>query len=98
MMKWISVIALQILVWIFYQLLPESARYLVAAGEKDRALHILQKAAKINKSSLPKGRLTVAHSVRSHTYTASILNLKANHKATVKQDDIVFHKNGSLYD
>nr|XP_022345747.1 putative transporter SVOPL isoform X3 [Crassostrea virginica] len=50
------------LICVLIKLLPESARYLVAAGEKDRALHILQKAAKINKSSLPKGRLTVAHS------------------------------------
>lgn len=46
------------------QLLPESARYLVAAGEKDRALSVLQKAAKINKASLPKGTLTVSKSVR----------------------------------
>lgn len=33
---------------------------------------------------------------KSHIHC--LYNLKANHKATVKQDDIVFHKNGSLYD
>lgn len=50
------------LICILLKLLPESARYLVAAGEKDRALSVLQKAAKINKASLPKGTLTVSKS------------------------------------
>ncbi|KAL5016323.1 hypothetical protein ScPMuIL_005912 [Solemya velum] len=37
--------------------LPESARFLVAAGEKEKALETLEKAAKINKATLPKGEL-----------------------------------------
>ncbi|XP_061197259.1 putative transporter SVOPL isoform X1 [Saccostrea echinata] len=49
------------LICILLKLLPESARYLVAAGEKEKALCILQKAAKLNKSKLPSGRLTVSH-------------------------------------
>ncbi|CAG2253827.1 unnamed protein product [Mytilus edulis] len=41
----------------FKHFLPESARYLVAAGDKDGAIKILQKAAKVNRASLPEGSL-----------------------------------------
>lgn len=49
------------LICVLLKLLPESARYLVAAGEKDKALSVLQKAAKLNKSNLPSGRLVSSH-------------------------------------
>lgn len=37
--------------------LPESARYLVAAGHQDQAMHVLQRAAKWNGRKLPVGTL-----------------------------------------
>ncbi|XP_041349044.1 putative transporter SVOPL isoform X2 [Gigantopelta aegis] len=37
--------------------IPESARYLVATGQYDKALRNLNYAAKVNKSKLPEGRL-----------------------------------------
>ncbi|XP_076108162.1 putative transporter SVOPL isoform X1 [Mytilus galloprovincialis] len=42
---------------VILKFLPESARYLVAAGDKDGAIKILQKAAKVNRASLPEGSL-----------------------------------------
>lgn len=38
--------------------MPESARYLVAAGHKDKAEGILKAAAKMNKRRLPSGTLS----------------------------------------
>ncbi|CAI4232475.1 unnamed protein product [Auanema sp. JU1783] len=37
--------------------LPESPRYLIACGKEEKALEMLQKAAKDNRVQLPKGRL-----------------------------------------
>ena len=51
------------LVLLCFQYLPESARYLVAAGKKKEALTVLQKAAKMNRSTLPKGTLVDVHVV-----------------------------------
>lgn len=43
---------------IFLVLVPESTRYLVAAGRVEEASQILKRGARLNKSSLPEGRLT----------------------------------------
>lgn len=37
--------------------LPESARFLVAAGRKEEAIKVLEKAAKTNSATMPEGRL-----------------------------------------
>lgn len=42
---------------VFYPLVPESPRYLVAKGKEDEALEVLGKIARINQSSLPPGQL-----------------------------------------
>ncbi|KAL9981716.1 hypothetical protein ACROYT_G010458 [Oculina patagonica] len=39
--------------------LPESPRYLIAAGEKEKGLEVLQRMAKINGSKLPPGTLRI---------------------------------------
>ena len=49
----------------FLQFLPESARYLVAAGKSDEAMVILHQAAKLNRSSLPKGEIIDSATVSS---------------------------------
>ncbi|XP_035829523.1 putative transporter SVOPL [Aplysia californica] len=36
---------------------PESARFLLAAGKRDEAISLLEKAARVNKSRLPDGQL-----------------------------------------
>lgn len=40
-----------------FQFLPESARYLVAAGRQKEAYAMLKKAAEMNKNTLPAGTL-----------------------------------------
>ncbi|PAV75452.1 hypothetical protein WR25_23848 [Diploscapter pachys] len=42
--------------------LPESARYYIASGKSDKALAILQKAARENRCQLPSGTLVASHS------------------------------------
>ncbi|CAH3025025.1 unnamed protein product [Porites evermanni] len=39
--------------------LPESPRFLVAIGEKEKAMEVLQRMAKINKAKLPEGTLKI---------------------------------------
>ena len=40
-----------------FQWLPESPRYLIAAGEKEKGMEVLQRMAKMNKAKLPTGTL-----------------------------------------
>lgn len=46
-----------------FQFLPESARYLVAAGRKEDAMAVLKQAAKLNRKTLPKGNVVNVHIV-----------------------------------
>ena len=39
--------------------MPESPRYLIAAGEKEKGMEVLQRMAKINGSKLPPGTIRV---------------------------------------
>ena len=50
--------------WTLFQTLPESARFLVAAGRKEEAKTILEKASKTNGKTLPPGRLVQSVQVR----------------------------------
>lgn len=52
----ISAVPLAILL-LFYGIVPESPRYLAAKGETEKAFKILQQMAKVNRKSLPPGRL-----------------------------------------
>ncbi|XP_071094452.1 putative transporter SVOPL [Haliotis cracherodii] len=63
--RWLLVLsAIPIVMALFFLcFIPESARFLVAAGRHDEALAALQRAAKINKTSLPKGRLVQTEAV-----------------------------------
>lgn len=45
------------------QFIPESARFLTAAGYVDDAYKILQQAAKINNATLPEGKLVMSPDV-----------------------------------
>ncbi|KAK7481536.1 hypothetical protein BaRGS_00027185, partial [Batillaria attramentaria] len=58
--RWlVALTALPVIVAAFgMAFVPESARYLVAAGERERALSILQAAAKAKHTSLPPGTLS----------------------------------------
>ncbi|PAV89082.1 hypothetical protein WR25_08937 isoform B [Diploscapter pachys] len=47
--------------------LPESARYYIASGKSDKALAILQKAARENRCQLPSGTLVASHSNTAET-------------------------------
>lgn len=47
----------------FFKFIPESARYLSAAGRSDEAMKTLQDAAKLNKTELPPGKLEKAGEV-----------------------------------
>ena len=58
----------QLLGHLCFQYLPESARYLVAAGKKHDAMKILQKAAKMNRSTLPQGTVVDSHVVSTYIY------------------------------
>ncbi|KAK3084315.1 hypothetical protein FSP39_011490, partial [Pinctada imbricata] len=64
--RWLLVFsaAPSFIIVILLKWLPESARYLVAAGNKEDAMKILQKAAKINNKSLPEGRLIASVAAR----------------------------------
>ena len=52
-----------IMATVVFQRLPESARYLVAAGRSDEALTVLRQAAIMNNSKLPHGRLVQSKQV-----------------------------------
>ncbi|XP_013412719.1 putative transporter SVOPL [Lingula anatina] len=41
----------------FFYFIPESARYLMAAGDREKAMKILREAAKLNNAELPSGEL-----------------------------------------
>jgi len=43
--------------------LPESCRYYLASGEKEKAMRMLQRVAKTNKSEMPSGYLEDASEV-----------------------------------
>ena len=49
----------------FFQWLPESCRYYLAAGEKEKAARVLQRVAKNNKTEMPVGTLEDAIEVFS---------------------------------
>ncbi|ESO95523.1 hypothetical protein LOTGIDRAFT_160688 [Lottia gigantea] len=51
-------------VLIMGQTVPESARYLMAAGQTEEATKVLEKIAKENKTSLPKGHLVKSPEVQ----------------------------------
>ncbi|KAK3606569.1 hypothetical protein CHS0354_041539 [Potamilus streckersoni] len=53
-----SIPALCIVILLKY--IPESARYLVAAGRKEKAIPILESMARMNRSKLPPGDLTAS--------------------------------------
>ncbi|XP_045173106.2 putative transporter SVOPL isoform X2 [Mercenaria mercenaria] len=61
--RWLLVLSAipSFLIVILLKFLPESARYLVAAGRKDEAMKVLQKAAKMNRNSLPEGTVVNTH-------------------------------------
>ncbi|XP_060075851.1 putative transporter SVOPL [Ylistrum balloti] len=45
------------IICIVMKFLPESARYLVAAGRREEAIKVLEKAARTNSATIPEGRL-----------------------------------------
>ncbi|XP_052799993.1 putative transporter SVOPL [Mya arenaria] len=49
-----------LLIVVLLKYLPESARYLVAAGRKEEAHEVLAKAARLNRNSLPEGNIVNA--------------------------------------
>ncbi|XP_056133731.1 putative transporter SVOPL [Lampris incognitus] len=55
-------VAPSVLLLFLFKYIPESARYKVSAGNIQGALEILQKIARMNKASLPPGRLMEPHS------------------------------------
>ncbi|XP_052214568.1 putative transporter SVOPL isoform X12 [Dreissena polymorpha] len=58
--RWLMVLSAipSFLILILLKFLPESARYLVAAGREYEAQVVLEKAAKLNRNSLPAGTIT----------------------------------------
>ena len=48
------------------QWLPESCRYYLASGEKDKAMRMLQRVARTNKKDMPGGYLQDASEVRNN--------------------------------
>lgn len=50
-------VILELSVFTFFQFIPESARYNVSAGNVGAAVKTLQRIAKMNRASLPPGRL-----------------------------------------
>ncbi|KAJ8312993.1 hypothetical protein KUTeg_010366 [Tegillarca granosa] len=64
--RWLLVLSAvpSFIIIITLKFLPESARYLVAADRKKDAIKILEKAAKINKTSLPEGTLKHSRSIK----------------------------------
>lgn len=57
--RWLTAIAtLPVVIFIVLcKWLPESPRYLIAAGEKEKGLEVLQRMAELNKAKLPPGTL-----------------------------------------
>ena len=50
-----------------FQWLPESCRYYLAAGEKEKAIRMLQRVARVNKTEMPVGTLQDASEVSNET-------------------------------
>ncbi|WAR02619.1 SVOPL-like protein, partial [Mya arenaria] len=61
--SWASGTMFEIVIASIY--LPESARYLVAAGRKEEAHEVLAKAARLNRNSLPEGNIVNAPVIRN---------------------------------
>lgn len=53
---------------VFYPLVPESPRYLVAKGKADEALVVLRSVARINKKPLPVGQLYQENAIAAHDH------------------------------
>ncbi|OWF42245.1 putative transporter SVOPL [Mizuhopecten yessoensis] len=51
------------IICIVMKFLPESARYLVAAGRREEAIKVLEKAARTNSATIPEGRLVCSSPV-----------------------------------
>ena len=50
--------------------MPESPRYLIAAGEKEKGIEVLQQMAKVNKAKLPPGNLRI----ETEVFVSSLLD------------------------
>jgi len=56
--------------WLLFQLqaLPESLRYLLAAGQNEKAADVVRRMAVSNGKELPRGQLTTSAEVRIYRF------------------------------
>ncbi|KAI8483621.1 hypothetical protein Bbelb_387140 [Branchiostoma belcheri] len=81
-------------VLIFFKALPESVRFYMAAGKRVKALQVLERMARLNRATLPPGRLVKSSEAPRGTMKELF---KRKHLRTLIQDMILWCGAGALY-
>ncbi|CAH1253764.1 putative transporter SVOPL [Branchiostoma lanceolatum] len=81
-------------VLVFFKALPESVRYYMAAGKRIKALQVLERMARLNRTTLPPGKLVKSSEAPRGTMKELF---KRKHLRTLIQDIILWCGAGALY-
>ncbi|XP_019624094.1 PREDICTED: putative transporter SVOPL [Branchiostoma belcheri] len=81
-------------VLIFFKALPESVRFYMAAGKRVKALQVLERMARLNRATLPPGKLVKSSEAPRGTMKELF---KRKHLRTLIQDIIIWCGTGALY-